>query len=213
MPVDVMTLALRGRGDSYDLETRMDGTANAILTPNGGRGGMGVGAIGIFPKEQRVNDAAAQMSMFSSEERLVSHSALPDFARAWLTHAATSCSPSLRLLNAIAPSGWYGRTSPACCHQTEDEILPRSFAGWQNSGMGGRIESLTLSTSEWPSAGAVCSLSDTLETGPLPPRYFLSAKACAGILRRAEKRGKDLPPALRSALLQVVGMDGGTRPT
>jgi DNA (cytosine-5)-methyltransferase 1 len=43
--IAVMTLALRGRGDSYDLETRSDGTANAILTPNGGRGGMGVGAI------------------------------------------------------------------------------------------------------------------------------------------------------------------------
>jgi len=36
----------------------------------------------------------------------------------------------------------------------------------------------------------VCSLSDILETGDLPQRFFLSAKACAGILRRAEKRGK-----------------------
>lgn len=40
-----MTLAIRGRGDSHDLEYRQDGTANAILTPNGGRGGIGVGAI------------------------------------------------------------------------------------------------------------------------------------------------------------------------
>lgn len=39
------TLAIRGRGDGHDLEYRQDGTANAILTPNGGRAGIGVGAI------------------------------------------------------------------------------------------------------------------------------------------------------------------------
>ena len=62
----------------------------------------------------------------------------------------------------------------------------------------------TLNTSEWPSAAAVCSLSDTLETGAVPQRFFLSAKACAGILRRSEKRGKELPPALQLALLSVA---------
>lgn len=41
----VTTLAIRGRGDSHQLETRSDGTANALLTPNGGRAGIGVGAI------------------------------------------------------------------------------------------------------------------------------------------------------------------------
>lgn len=35
----------RGRSDGPNLEYRQDGTANAILTPNGGRGGLGVGAI------------------------------------------------------------------------------------------------------------------------------------------------------------------------
>lgn len=38
------TLAIRGRGDSQ-LEYRQDGTANALLTPNGGRAGIGVGAV------------------------------------------------------------------------------------------------------------------------------------------------------------------------
>jgi hypothetical protein len=46
-------------------------------------------------------------------------------------------------------------------------------------------------------------LSDTLETGELPQRYFLSATACKGILRRAEKRGKQLPEQLKQALEQV----------
>lgn len=33
---------------------------------------------------------------------------------------------------------------------------------------------------------------------------LLSAKACAGILRRAEKRGKQLPPALQQALVSAA---------
>jgi DNA (cytosine-5)-methyltransferase 1 len=43
--IPVMTLAIRGRGDSHDLEIRTDGLANALLTPNGGRAGIGVGAV------------------------------------------------------------------------------------------------------------------------------------------------------------------------
>jgi len=35
----------RGRDGGSNLEYRQDGTSNAILTPNGGRGGFGVGAI------------------------------------------------------------------------------------------------------------------------------------------------------------------------
>lgn len=38
-----------------------------------------------------------------------------------------------------------------------------------------------------------------------PAKYFLSQKAAAGILRRAAKRGKTLPPALKLALEQVAG--------
>lgn len=41
------TLAIRGRGESHDLEFRYDGTANTLLTPNGGRGGIGVGAFAL----------------------------------------------------------------------------------------------------------------------------------------------------------------------
>lgn len=51
---------------------------------------------------------------------------------------------------------------------------------------------------------ARATLAETLETGPVPPRYFLSQKACAGILRRAERRGKKLPPHLDAALLAAV---------
>lgn len=58
--------------------------------------------------------------------------------------------------------------------------------------------------SEWPNDAAVCSLSQVLEKGSIPQRYFLSSMACAGILRRAAKRGKALPAALEQALRSVA---------
>jgi hypothetical protein len=61
----------------------------------------------------------------------------------------------------------------------------------------------TADTSEWPSGGdgfSRVSLSEILlRIGPDEP-YWLSAKACAGILRRAGRRGKALPEALQQAL-------------
>jgi len=62
-----------------------------------------------------------------------------------------------------------------------------------------------LNTSEWPNDAVVCSLSSVLDPAQsIPSRFFLSSKACAGILRRAEKRGKELPPLLLEALTQVA---------
>jgi hypothetical protein len=72
--------------------------------------------------------------------------------------------------------------------------------------MGSPTEFWTLNGLESPSAVAVCSLSHTLEIGDVPQRYFLSAKACSGILRRAERRGKELPAQLRDALTAVAQM-------
>ena len=71
--------------------------------------------------------------------------------------------------------------------------------------MGGPTECWTLDTSEWPSDGAECSLSDVLETRPVPQRYYLSQRAASGILRRAVRRGKTLPEPLAAALESVAG--------
>ena len=77
--------------------------------------------------------------------------------------------------------------------------------------MGGPTASWTLNGAEWTgtsapsrSEGDVCSLSDVLETEPVPLRFSLSAKASRGILRRAEQKGKALPPMLQNALLAVA---------
>src|SRR5690606_16597319 len=136
-----------------------------------------------------------QMSIFSSEEPPVSPSASPDSEAEWLTLVATWRSSILQLLISFGPAGWSGRTSPASCRRTEDGTLEPSSGRWSSSGMGGPTERWTLSTSDWPSDAAVCSLSDILEAGPVPPRYYLSARACQGILHRAAKRGRKLPVA------------------
>lgn len=71
---------------------------------------------------------------------------------------------------------------------------------WMTSGTVSRGELSMRAGSESPNVVVACSLSAVLETRPVPPRYWLSAKAAAGILRRAGLRGKDLPPQLRAAL-------------
>ena len=68
-------------------------------------------------------------------------------------------------------------------------------------------ESSTHNTSESLSDAVESSLSEILQVDA-PEKYSLSAKACNGILRRAEKRGKTLPPMLRDALTEVIGFAG-----
>jgi hypothetical protein len=101
----------------------------------------------------------------------------------------------LRLADRLRPRWLVWENVPGVLSSAEDGTLEPYSGAWSNSGMGSPTECLTLSSSEWPSDAAVCSLSDTLETGDVPQRFFLSATACKGILRRAEKRGKELPPA------------------
>ena len=62
-------------------------------------------------------------------------------------------------------------------------------------------EYTTRSFGECPSEENVSRLSAILEDTP-HPKYYLSAKACAGILRRAERRGKELPEPLKQVLIR-----------
>ena len=139
---------------------------------------------------------------------LVGHHVSPspslDLEAASRTPEATSCSPILAWLNNLNPSGLFGKMSLASCHLTEDEILQPSSQRWGKSGMGSHTECWTLNTSEFHKGADVCSLSDVLETGEVPQVFYLSPKACLGILRRAEKRGKELPQQLAQALLTVA---------
>ena len=64
----------------------------------------------------------------------------------------------------------------------------------------------TLNTSECPSAVKESSLSRILQA-TAPYRYYLTRIACLGILRRAEERGKALPPLLEQALMNQAGIN------
>ncbi|MBQ7003338.1 MAG: hypothetical protein IJN57_05155, partial [Oscillospiraceae bacterium] len=57
------------------------------------------------------------------------------------------------------------------------------------------------STGVYPKEECVSTLSQILQVN-VPEKYFLSPRACQGILRRASERGKALPEVLRIALEQ-----------
>ena len=84
----------------------------------------------------------------------------------------------------------------------ENGVLPA--ASWE---MGGALlgEYTMHSFGECPSEERESRLSQILQGGALP-KYYLSVKACQGILRRAEKRGKELPPMLQKALERQAGL-------
>ena len=152
------------------------------------------------------DDATHQQLTLFAEDFRVKTCPLPESGRAWLESDQGFIGRCAALSESLSRSGLLSKTSPAYYQATAGTTLPSSFAGWQNAGIASLGEFLTLSISEWPSAAAVCSLSEVLETD-VPPKYFLSATACSGILRRAERRGKALPEHLRQALIQVVSTD------
>ena len=61
----------------------------------------------------------------------------------------------------------------------------------------------TPNISEQHSDADACFLSLILQEN-VPDKYSLSPKACAGILRRAARRGKPLPSMLQNALEQQM---------
>lgn len=77
---------------------------------------------------------------------------------------------------------------------------------------GGRLtqlgESLMLNIGEYPNVENESTLSEILEDN-VPEKYYLSPKACLGILRRAKSKGRKLPDNLRIALEQKVAEGGG----
>ena len=137
-----------------------------------------------------------------------------------------------------AHAGWSGKMSPEHLAPTKERTLgqsskkqsksqsrkpplflslrtdgPQSGASptWEENGalLG---EFSMLSFGECPSAENASHLSQILEASPLP-KYSLSAKACLGIVRRAQRRGKELPPLLKAALLNQAGIHSASKET
>lgn len=120
----------------------------------------------------------------------------------------------------------FGRTYPVLFHQQTERILepclkksqkpifqclqvangqPQEWLeGVKLTPLG---ESLTLNFGEYPNVARESTLSEILEDNVLE-KYYLSPKACLGILRRAKKKGRKLPDNLRIALEQKIAEGG-----
>ena len=96
--------------------------------------------------------------------------------------------------NADVPGSPRGGGNLLGAYWETDTVLPGAY--------------MTLNTGECPNAVRESTLSQILQLNA-PDRYSLSPKACAGIIRRAQKRGKELPDMLLEALMEVVGQAGG----
>ena len=170
-----------------------------------------------------------EKSTCSSEELRVRTSPLPDNGWDLTVRAASSLSTLYDCALSLECGGYCGKMSPrlypAITVRTSPDLFPSSAAGTSKcqvtvgaspassqtppviSVCAG--EYLTLNTPEFPnfrgrsrSEGNVSSLSDILVVGNIPPRYYLTVKCAEGILRRAERRGKPLPPVLKEALIR-----------
>ena len=107
-----------------------------------------------------------------------------------------------------------GEDFRAVLEKVTNANIPMPASGkWATAGMvrGGRLtqlgESLTLNIGEYPSVENESTLSEILEDN-VPEKYYLSPKACLGILRRAKNKGRKLPDNLRIALEQKVAEGG-----
>jgi len=133
-------------------------------------------------------------------EHPANHSALQDSEKDLKIQEETSLSHMWVFLTSLDPSGAFGKTCQVSSVQTKEGILVPSSERWLNSGMGSPTECLTLKTSESHKDAEGCLLSDVLQDGNLPQKYYLSPKACQGIIRRAEERGKSIATTTERSL-------------
>ena len=142
---------------------------------------------------------------------IVSHSLRPEKGRVSKVNQV-SCSSTFDAFVRCVLDGSSGRTCRARSQASTGALSDSSCPKWTRSGMVWHGEYWMRSSSVWPSDASVCSLSEALEPC-VPRKYYLSAKACRGIIRRAETRGKPLPENLRRALEnQIAALEEETEP-
>lgn len=86
----------------------------------------------------------------------------------------------------IPPGGGGGRTRVVCMDPKE-----QSRGGCSMPNISG-----------WPNDASVCLLSQVLEKGSTPPKYYLSSKACEGMFRRLSKAKKPCNKDWLDALIE-----------
>jgi len=101
------------------------------------------------------------------------------------------------------------------------DLVSGQTLGWleaDDAMLGGESSMLNISEApreyfSCPNEEKGCGLSQILQKPEdVPKKYYLSAKACQGILRRAKERGKELPAPLKRALeQQAMSTMGGAK--
>ena len=90
------------------------------------------------------------------------------------------------------------KNRPPRCLRLRRKDGPTLTTTWETDGAS-RIEFLMRNGGAFPKEENVSTLSQILQTR-VPQKYYLTPRACLGILRRASVRGKELPPVLKAAL-------------
>ena len=91
------------------------------------------------------------------------------------------------------------------CLRLKKEDGPTQTVMWETDGA--LLTELSMrNIGECHSVAVESTLSQILEAN-VHGKYYLSAKACAGILSRAERRGKELPQMLKAALEQTIARE------
>lgn len=102
-----------------------------------------------------------------------------------------------------------GRICTMNCHEWTSgiQLSPKTYNAWEEVvKYKGWLKANDLLPEAYDET--VCGLSDVLQDDP-DEKYNLSWRACFGILRRAEARGKELPPALEIALVCTIRDNAG----
>ena len=125
----------------------------------------------------------------------------------WIREVS-SCTSMSELSTVFAQHGLSGRMSVAH-YPTAQMPSGACCAPYKSAGIvtcpG---EYAIVNSGEFHSGADVSFLSGILEGGGVAQRYCLSPVACAGILRRAKKNGKNLPEPLNSVLVARAAEGG-----
>ena len=118
------------------------------------------------------------------------------------------CLSYVRLLKEMRPRWFVWENVPGVFGANGGGISNPSLERLMSAGIAVHGECWTLNMSEWTDSlvpflkeDGVCSLSDILEpTGVIPQRYYLSSRACLGVIRRAKTRNIEIAEPLRTSL-------------
>ena len=109
------------------------------------------------------------------------------------------CSVTKQTDSAISSLVSRGKMLPSCQQGSGGRTLVLSLD--RDGPLSGELS--TLNISESPNDASECFLWQVLQpASEILPKYYLSRKAKDGILSRAKRRGKALPPMLEQALRQ-----------